>query len=281
MVLRVIKLAHCNIRPRKYRILRYVSDLHLEFRKNIDECPKFYNYPQSPNTENYLALLGDISIGDHRNLMDLFHQISPQYHKIFYIPGNHEYYTPNRIPYTKIYDSLNNICSSFPNIHLLNNTTYQLDDTVLLGTTLWSNISTSYQTADLYHIYKTSSGQITNISNEDRNQWNKEAISFLRDNINRYREKKIIVLTHHAPLYNNKKLNQYTSDPRHAVKNNGEAFHNNLSQLVCPPVNVWLYGHTHHCGRFTTHQGTVVATNQLGYHRENLQFDPWAGIYLD
>ena len=80
MVLRVIKLAHCNIRPRKYRILRYVSDLHLEFRKNIDECPKFYNYPQSPNTENYLALLGDISM----YLMDLFHQISPQYaHKNF------------------------------------------------------------------------------------------------------------------------------------------------------------------------------------------------------
>ena len=57
--------------------------------------------------------------------------------KIFYIPGNHEFYEKQ-----DIYELLNKykqFFKKFSNIVFMYNQTYELDNYLIIGTTLWSN----------------------------------------------------------------------------------------------------------------------------------------------
>nr|QZX43025.2 calcineurin phosphoesterase [Mimivirus sp.] len=127
------------------RILRYVSDLHLEMLRTI-EIPKImslWNTKMDKNDENYLALVGDIGNPFQSNLYNFFEKISPKYDKIFYVPGNHEYYNINKSNSYSIEEfqiKISEICQQFDNIILMDNNCIDLGDIIIIGSTLWSHI---------------------------------------------------------------------------------------------------------------------------------------------
>lgn len=283
-------------------ILRYVSDLHLELRPSVHH-PKLVNLweiKKQPGDKYYLALLGDIGNPYQKNLIDFLSLISPKYDRIFYIPGNHEYYnlgkngaSPLLKTKKEFEKKLEEICNQFNNISVLNNQVYQLDGIKIIGSTLWSQVSDenqkyiSYAINDYRLIRKEKAensveedSHLPCVTVSDTNQWNKESIDFINNEI-MIATDPCIVLTHHAPLFSDAKSKHYTADPKYLDSPNDEAFHNNLLHLLKKPVVAWLYGHTHYASKFEIN-GVIVATNQLGYSNEekSIKFNSYAFLDL-
>jgi predicted phosphodiesterase len=282
------------IRPKckSVEILRYASDLHLEMKSSIIR-PKLlplWNFNRSEDDVYYLALLGDIGNPFHPNLKLFLEKVSAVYKKIYYVPGNHEYYNFNVNPNKSILQfkqKLLDIIEKFPNIILLDNKTDNLDEIKIIGSTLWSNVPSvdaAYigEAINDYHLIKKedSNGNLTKITVNDTNTWNSEAIEFISKEISSTNNS-CIVLTHHAPLFSDEDNNRYTADPKYLYGENNSAFHNDLQQLIKPPVLAWLYGHTHYASSFKLNN-VIIATNQLGYNNEenNIKFNPYAYIDL-
>lgn len=266
--------------------LRFISDLHLEFAKSldIDRLKPIYNVPEK--NVYYLALLGDIGNPYKPQLNEFFSRISPLYKKIFFIPGNHEYYNldfKGSTDFKTVQTQLKQICSSYNNIVYLDNKVDYIGNFKLIGSTLWSHVdqqNEKYISTKLndYNLIKKS--QFNNITVTDTNQWNSDAIHFIESELST--NVPCVVLTHHAPLFSNPSTNQYTANPKYYGGLNNQAFHNNLKHLIKPPIFAWLYGHTHYAGQFYFN-GVLIATNQLGYINEqnSIDFNPLREIVLD
>jgi hypothetical protein len=277
----------------KMRILRYASDLHLELRSTLQH-PKLlplWNFNLSKDDEYYLALLGDIGNPYNDNLKKFLEKISPKYQKIFYIPGNHEYYNLNyeSKKSKKDFDrELEKICENFGNIIIMNNKTCIIDDDIkIIGSTLWSHVPENKsahisEVINDYHVIKKESeNNLISITIDDTNKWNAESVEFIKKEIHNSKHL-CIILTHHAPLFSDEKLNRYTADPTYLNGENNFAFHNDLMYLLKSPVVAWLYGHTHYTNSFNIN-GITIATNQLGYSAEEskIKFNSYAFINLD
>lgn len=108
-----------SIKP-PMKILRYVSDLHLEMRQTINH-PKLlplWKFKKDLNDRYFLALCGDIGNPSNPNLREFLANVSVVYEKIFYIPGNHEYYNwqvPIEKSWNEIHKDLESICNEFNN----------------------------------------------------------------------------------------------------------------------------------------------------------------------
>ena len=269
------------------RILRYASDLHLERYNKIYDAPqicKFWEFDKDHNTKYNLALLGDIGYPNSANHDEFLKNVSEKYDNIFYVPGNHEYYQHNikiKNTVSQVKRALQAICAKY-NIILLDNETYMLDEFKIIGTTLWSHVPSSKKR--YIRQYINDYRRIINDDHDpitvcDTNRWNLEAIKFIESNLD---NEKCIVLSHHAPLFSNEEKNQYTARELYFDSPNNSAFHNDLEWLLAEPIKVWLYGHTHHAGKFEAN-GVIVATNQMGYEYESdfIPFDPEVHINLD
>jgi predicted phosphodiesterase len=249
--------------------LYYISDIHLELLDsiNIEPLKPLYNKNRKGS---YLALLGDICNPFHKNLSLFFDKISPIYNKIFYICGNHEYYNLVRhfdITKDMFLEKVYDICDSFPNVILLNDSTYDLHGIKLIGTTLWTP-GTIYEILNNLADYVMIKVDLKNrgcrmITPFDVDEWNEDAIEFITSELKTTQP--CIVLTHHAPL------NSYITDPKYNMNNN-------VVPIIKYPMVAWLYGHTHE-QYHSRHNNVIMETNQLGYFNEDVHFDP--SKYLD
>jgi hypothetical protein len=121
---------------------------------------------------------------------------------------------------------------------------------------------------DFHEIYFQDGEEKRKITVENVNQIHHEELKFLKDEIQKSKENKevVVVLTHHAPLktgtsfYEGKKFKSVNS-----------AYATNLKSMMGSPLFLWAFGHTH----FTSHQnvkGTIVQSNQVGYYWEKEKY---------
>jgi len=268
----------------------YVSDMHLELRPNLNYNKLFQQ------SAKYLILAGDIGnpVKEKQAYTNFLKTASSHFQHIFYVLGNHEYYNNQRIPMFDMKDKICHICSQFPNIHILDNNTYELDNITILGATLWSQalMTESVYCNDYRMIWssqlqsQTSSSptlqtssplsilETNNITVEQTNTLHTEAVLWLKDNISKS-SRPCLVITHHAPLVN--KPGYYLSHPRYTKTS---CFQTDLSHLLCNKVKIWVYGHTHYSNDFNF-LTTRVCSNQVGYEKEQLVFDYSKHIDLD
>lgn len=264
------------------RIFRFASDLHLDYKtditKHIKIKPLWENINQ--NNNNYLALLGDLGNSyDNTSINTLFRMVSDNYDKVYFVPGNHEYWSKN-VPYCEIEENLEQLCNKY-NIKMMNNKTDDIDDDYkIIGTTLWSNIPKDkcyYLKNKLPDYNRIKSSPYINITPEITNKWNKAAVKFIEDNI--ITNKKCIVLTHHSPMYPSMK--RLTSHPKYISCKRKYGYHNNLRHLIKKPIVAWFYGHTHYNSLFY-YNNVLVTCNQLGFLPEtNDTFNANNGLDLD
>ena len=216
------------------KLLQYISDLHLERRKNIIKIPV---------KGNYLALCGDIGNPNHSNYKQLLKYSSNEFEKTFIIAGNHEYNNKSITKMNFVNDQIDDIVSNFNNVFFLNNNYYKLNKyTILFGTTLWT---------------KSTNHKLHN-----------KSINWLENNIVDNLNKNIIIISHHLPSYKlivpkfRKLKYKYLFD-RYA---------SNLEYIMeYPNIKVWLCGHSH-CQYNTFINGTYCAINALG-HNKNINYD--------
>ncbi len=237
--------------------LQLISDIHLEFNQQKS------TYFITPVCK-YLVIAGDLGHPIHSHYKEFLDDVSQQFEKIFLILGNHEYY--GRESMNNILIKVQELVKNYNNIILLNNDEYILDDYVILGTTLWSDVSTNplvkYAINDYKYIY-INDPHLTFITPKHVTNLFKENVDWLTNKIQKYKDKKIIVLSHHLPSF------QLIAEQ---YKNNdyNQAYASDLEYLM-NDVTCWLFGHTHTYIEKKIN-GCLCVANPVGYPDENVHY---------
>jgi 3',5'-cyclic AMP phosphodiesterase CpdA len=251
-------------------LIQYCSDLHLEFPANRAYMASKPLVPRG----RILILAGDIVPFASMDAHDaFFDQLAANYHLIYWIPGNHEYYGSDAKRRSGSFQEYIR-----RNLILTNNTVVEEDGVRLILSTLWSPISPRYAPAIEQSL---NDFEIINYGHRalratDVNELHAESLDFVKTELARPTEKKTIVVTHHVPT-----LFHYPEVYRNSPLN--EAFAVELFDLIHDsPAIHWIFGHSHfnladfHIGK------TNLTTNQLGYveRKENRGFNPEKFIEL-
>lgn len=227
-------------------LFQIMSDIHLETYHDDDIVISEFIHPTAP----YLILAGDICrvILKYR-LKNFLKQLSKYFKYIFYILGNHEYYS-----YNGIYKNMNNILNDLysfskeiKNLIILNRKSIIIEDVLLSGCTLWSDIKIEVPKYVL----------LPYINKQRYIKMFKKDLNYLYSCIN-YANKhnlKLLVITHHSPTYRFQK----TQSPFESL------YYSNLDCLLqYKYIHTWIFGHTHENIDMLTKNGTRILSNQKG-----------------
>ena len=236
--------------------IQYCSDLHLEFEHNS----KYLIANPLEVSGEVLILAGDIGPLQDINQNNAFLQFaSENYEKVFWVPGNHEFY----------HNDIANYPTSFNiqlgrNIHVVNNISLDYKGIRFIFTTLWSNISKLNQSiieqgvADFTYIAKNSK----KLRTTDYNQLHEESLQFLNQSFSNPPEKTVVV-THHLPSYQ-------CNSAQHQGSKINEAFCVDLTEFISGcKASFWIYGHSHFNQKPLFIGDTILLTNQLGMVQSN------------
>ncbi|QKF94538.1 metallophosphoesterase [Fadolivirus algeromassiliense] len=260
-------MVNINIMDNKINI-QFTSDNHLEFYDdNIDY--KTWLTPCAP----YLAVLGDLGYPSMTNFRKFFEQVSQVYEKVFYVSGNHEYYIcKNRQLQTleQVDKEIQEICDSFLNVYYLNNKEHHLtDNIVILGTTLWSFIPANkkelmrYQINDYVYIYTTIDNIVAKITPSNTTNAHVKNVIWLSRKIEEYKDKQIIILSHHLPSFQLIHKDYQGNDMNCAFASDLDYLMNRHKH-----IKYWLCGHTHR-NVYSKINECQCMTNPSGYKSDN------------
>ncbi len=257
--------------PVKVRVL---SDLHLESNQ-----PDTIAHADA----DLVVLAGDIH--NHaeglRWAAETFDPAVP----VVYVPGNHEYYDGE---FGALETAMRDVAHTLDNVHYLNNGVYvdPRERFRVLGTTLWTDFSLfGADAASLARSIEAGERVMLDFKGLIQVTWPHDAALHAEgeperdftpaDAIALHRQSRAwlearlatpfagrtIVVTHHAPHLRSL-AERYAEDLASA------GFVTDMAELVRPPVDLWIHGHTHTSFDYVTDSGTHVVCNPRGYiHR--------------
>lgn len=227
--------------------INLISDLHSEFEP--------YCHPKVDADVLVVA-------GDHGNQFNYcVGKNDNHYKEHIVLAGNHDYY--------------DNIISKFdiPNIPKPQKI-YEIDDYVFVACTLWTNFwgeKLGRYDREIFAGIKGSLNDfhyIKGMTLPKMMELFKSDLQFIKDNVKKYKDKKVVICTHFAP---SKKAiaKQYEGDSLNKY------FVNDLDNFILKNKNIkaWLFGHTHSSLDFMIGDCRCVC-NPKGYGNENPDFDP-------
>jgi Icc-related predicted phosphoesterase len=274
--------------------LAICSDLHLEF-----------GTLELKNTENADALViaGDICVAsdlvNNKIYLQFFEQVSKEFNHVFYVMGNHEHYQGDFATSEKI---LKDHLSHLENLHILEKSTFHLDDYVFVGGTVWTDMNGgdtmtmnhvrtmmndfrviknsnryTYRKVPVYQ--KTDDGQlIKNLSGKNIQtgmKMKEEVSKFSPEDAMHDHKLFMDYLTHVLSEHKDKKVvmighhapSNLSVHPRYAnddLMNGG--YRSSLDFFIedHPEIVLWVHGHTHHRFDYTI-GNTRVFCNPRGY----------------
>ena len=249
--------------------LQYMSDLHLEFD------PDFRPVNSGADT---LVLAGDICVWEYFRKGDaspykndfarFFRHVSENWQNVVYVPGNHEYYRGDTV---KSKNAFLEFVEMLGNVHLLDNTTVELDGVLFAGTTLWTNLNngdpiTKMHVEGVMNDYRLVSHTSRKLRATDTMLFHSRAMEFLEETAKLGKD--MVVVTHMAPTplsIHPKYANDYQTN---------FAYHSDLSEFLLdnPNIKTWFHGHVHDTFDYVMGE-TRVLTNPRGYNGENSLFD--------
>uniref|UniRef100_A0A6C0H5I3 Calcineurin-like phosphoesterase domain-containing protein n=1 Tax=viral metagenome TaxID=1070528 RepID=A0A6C0H5I3_9ZZZZ len=241
-------------------IIRYFSDLHLEF---IDDISFFISKIKKGNNEEVCVCAGDIG-NPYEPHYDIFMQfLSNNFTQSFIITGNHEYYNKKK-SISEINYFLQTYFSKFNNITFLNNNFVYYNNYCFIGTTLWTNVSDfSEKINDAYSI----KDYIENIEKYNENY--RKSVEFLQNSLEN--NKNCVVITHHLPSY----LLVDNKFKKPNMEGVNQWFYSNLDNLINDyksKIKCWIYGHTHIPSHYLISDIPFIC-NPIGYPCENKYHD--------
>jgi predicted MPP superfamily phosphohydrolase len=234
------------------------SDLHLEFTENrawLRENPL-------GTDADLLILAGDIIPYIYHDLAgEFFDTFSRNFSQIFAIFGNHEFYNGE---INTAYPYYNNLLRN--NYRLLNNCRLDYEGYRFIFTTLWSDIPLARREEvqgimnDFRAIKKrTIFKELRTLQIEDMINYYQQSLQFLEQELAEASDKKVIVVTHHVPVYESLPQSYLDSVLKYP-------YGNDLTALItsCPQIKAWICGHCHYPdSRYIGN--TLLVRNPLGY----------------
>lgn len=250
--------------------INYISDLHID----ITAMPDLENSEKA----EVLVVAGDLA--EYPTGLDWLLKQASKYTYVFYVLGNHEFYR------NEYYETISETKKFFDktNVIVLNNSSFIYKDVVFVGSTFWTDFQGKNPVTMLrvqrglndynYIKYKTvpgPSGRLLKITPEFILHKHEQAVEYVFDICDTYKDKKVVVITHHSPSLRAYDNSVYRGD----VLNAG--FASNYDSIIERHSNIkaWVYGHIH-----DTHDYTIGTTrlycNSRGYtlYNEDRKFKP-------
>ncbi len=256
---------YCNDKKGECMKIQVLSDLHLEF------ADAKFKYCETD--ADVIALAGDI--GNYQNVIEVISKTFPQDKDIVYVAGNHEFYGTSL---QNGYSVLKNEAKKYPNIHFLENDVFEKEDTVFLGTTLWTdfNLFNNYHAiADTIKYKINDFSRITTpsgnrISTEIFRERFYSSLDFLENSIKKHKGEKIVIVTHHLPTIKGIPLQFLTAKTISGIDPTSAAFASNLEYFIkdySDSIKLWIHGHSHYNynPKKILIEKTVVTCNQFDY----------------
>lgn len=257
--------------------LRIISDIHADINKD-----KNYQFDFG---DDFIVNCGDTA-GDR---IAIASWVSTNIKRGVFVEGNHLGY--NRITYdsgdTK-QESVKFLKNKFKsgNVRFLENNVYCEEDIVFVGCTLYTDFNL-YENPiyclnlarkamnDFRYIKVQDKDLIRTLSPHDTIKWHKKSIGFIDKTCKKYPDKKIVVVTHHAPSADCTSI-EFKGDRLNA------AFTSNLDWIMKENDNLvlWCHGHIHSDIDFSRH-GTRIVCCPFGYYNETKRDLKNYGLIID
>lgn len=235
--------------------LQVISDLHLEFQKDGGRHLLERRLELDP-TARAIVLAGDIGVaGRYRHTLErAFAFFSGKFERVFWVPGNHEYYG-TRVP--EVEAKLRKLVALFPRVTLLEpGVIGSWRDRRVVGATLWfpPHFPAPYagDPSDDMSDFSAIKGFRPWVirKNGEHVQWLREVV----------REGDVVV-THHLPSYR-------SIPAKHEGAPLNVFYVSNLETLILERMpTVWIHGHTHEACDYRIGVTRVVC-NPFGYPKQ-------------
>lgn len=232
--------------------IQIYSDLHLEFSEFVP----------SPINADLVILAGDIGVQAKGVKWANEAFKCP----VIYVSGNHEYYKGH---IDRTLTKMRNLAA--PNVHILENEVFVWGQTRFLGTTAWTDFSSTgdvmagsnmaWQWMNDFQVIRADASY-RRLRPDDLVSRNQKARAWLTEELAQPFDGKTVVITHHAPTPS------VAGD-----KNNGHltaAYTNHWPDLI-EQADLWVFGHTHRAIDVEL-AGCRVVSNPRGYPGERTGF---------
>jgi Icc-related predicted phosphoesterase len=242
--------------------IRILSDLHLEF----------LGWQPPPGAEDVVVLAGDIAEGVCG--VSWAREHFPRT-PVIYVPGNHEYYG---FDFDEMRERLRETGRA-EGVHVLDGDEIVIGGVRFLGATLWTDFEIAgSRPARIEYVMRKCQDSITDyhvirrwgsvLSPGDTWQIHREHRAWLRRMLHSPEDARTVVVTHHAP-------SERSVAPRYQGDTLNASFASDLTDLLGPPVSLWVHGHMHDSSDYVE-RGTRVICNPRGYlpMEPNPDFDP-------
>ena len=258
--------------------IHYMSDVHLEFGALQTRLPK----------GEVVILAGDITLlaamdpaktdasarAVRKNTQQFFDAVQTNFERVVYLMGNHEHYG------FCIDESADAIRHHFPGVTLLEDAHVALDDAILCGATLWTDMgggdplieqTVQRGMSDFYVIEKRDGDRTRAFRPSDARALFVASLSHIEEVADANPDKTLVVATHHAPSKLGVAPSQRTSKINAAYFTDLTAFIEDR-----PNIGVWIHGHTHVQTEYAIGRCRVLS-NARGYTGREpaaARFDP-------
>jgi predicted phosphodiesterase len=238
-----------------------MSDLHVEF----------FDFEPTEVPADVIVLAGDILTEAYG--LGWARQQFPKL-PIIYVLGNHEFYDAR---YEEVIHVARREAARL-NIHLLENDEVVIDGVRFLGATLWTDFDVEEPKLPRALAFRYANGSMTDfsiiryrggmLSAQASREIHMNTLQWLEGKLREPFNGKTVVVTHHLP-HKGSINSQFHGSPLNP------AFASDLSEIVRPPVSLWIHGHTHCSCDFEPVEGTRVLCNPRGYGPSDLnkEFD--------
>lgn len=249
--------------------LAIYSDLHLEWSNATPQKmqERVIEIQKAIQPADVIVLAGDIHC--RTNGVCWAAETFPD-KPVVMVAGNHEFY---RGTLEKEPASLRAEASATPQVHYLENEAIEINGVMFIGCTLWTDFALQgidNRLENMLHAQMDMEdyAQIRSVRRgykmakaEHTLELHQSSVRWLCESLECYRNRKIVVVTHHAP-------SARSIPEQHRESPLNPAFASNLEWMMeqYQPV-IWIHGHTH--GQADYHiAGTRVIANCLGYPDE-------------
>lgn len=250
-------------------LFKVISDLHVDINKIFQREMQF-----DPNA--FYLIAGDIS-GDRFQTTEFL--VSKDIKGVF-VEGNHFGYNWTTTSEEEDTKTLSNMYLKRTfgkdfQLVFLENDCVELGEYVIVGCTLYTDFNLFHNAPvhswvamegmnDFRYVtVMDEDGTVRKVNADDYIKWFKKSVDYIDAVCEKYKDKKIIVLTHHTPSIKSISK-EYVSDKL------TPAYASELDQFILdrPQIKLWACGHCHHICTYNIGE-TKVVMNPFGYFNEN------------
>lgn len=255
----------------KYKlVIKVVSDVHLEFLpNNYYSIPEPTYHKKNNGVKTCCLLAGDIGYPMEDYYKRFLMETREKFDLVVVIAGNHEYYKQKGKYWTmsQIENQIKKVCQE-TDCYFLQKSGLTYNGVRFIGTTLWSYIPSEYK----YQIelgindFKNILINDSAFNSNDFNRIHQEHCEYIRQEIEKYQNIPIIIITHHAPI-----LEMVQNKYRNSIYT--YAFASNNFELFKEPVKLWVNGHLHNSKKLQFGP-TLCLSNCKGYSSAYKGYSP-------